>query len=144
LFYFLFGFFSGHFRRYLVPASADRSLKRIGISMIQHLRFYRPGAEEAWSYNVLQRLSYLLVIFVLFPLMIWTGLAMSFGFTAAFPLTARLLGGHQTARSLHFLVTILLVLFVLVHIFMIFLAGFRTRMSAMITGRAAPPEEVNS
>jgi thiosulfate reductase cytochrome b subunit len=144
LFYFLFGFFSGHFRRNLVPASADRSLKRIGISMIQHLRFYRPGAEEAWSYNVLQRLSYLLVIFVLFPLMIWTGLAMSFGFTAAFPLTARLLGGHQTARSLHFLVTILLVLFVLVHIFMIFLAGFRTRMSAMITGRAAPPEEVNS
>jgi len=45
------------------------------------LRFDRPGREEAWSYNVLQRLTYLLVIFVLFPLMIWTGLAMSFGFT---------------------------------------------------------------
>ena len=70
--------------------------------------------------------------------MIWTGLAMSFGFTAAFPLTVRLLGGHQTARSLHFLITILLVLFLVVHVFMIVLAGFRARMSAMITGRATP------
>lgn len=143
LFYGLFGLFTGHFRRNLVPASSDRSLKRIGISIVQHLRLQRPGREEAWSYNVLQRLSYLLVIFVLFPLMIWTGLAMSFGFTAAFPLTARLLGGHQTARSLHFLVTILLVVFLLVHVFMIFLAGFRARMSAMITGRATPTDEVN-
>jgi thiosulfate reductase cytochrome b subunit len=143
LFYGLFGLFSGHFRRNLVPASSDRSLKRIGISVVQHLRLQRPAREEAWSYNVLQRLSYLLVIFVLFPLMIWTGLAMSFGFTAAFPLTARLLGGHQTARSLHFLVTVLLVLFLLVHVFMIFLAGFRARMNAMITGRATPTDEVN-
>ena len=88
---------------------------------------------------MLQRLSYLLVIFVFFPLMIWTGLAMSFGFDAAFPLPVRLLGGHQTARSLHFLVTILLVLFLFVHVVMIILAGFRARMRAMITGRVVPP-----
>jgi len=61
---------------------------------------------------------------------------MSFGFDAAFPATVKLLGGHQTARSLHFLVTILLVLFLLVHIFMIVFAGFQKRMRAMITGRA--------
>lgn len=134
LLYFLWGLFAGHYRRNLLP---DRSsLKGIGASVAEHLRFKRPGAEEAWSYNILQRLSYLLVIFVLFPLMIWTGLAMSFGFDAAFPLGVRLLGGHQTARSLHFLVTILLLLFVLVHLVMIFVAGFRTRMRAMITGRA--------
>ena len=89
------------------------------------LRFERPGKEEAWSYNLLQRLTYLLVIFVLFPLMIWRGLAMSMGFTSAFPLTVRLLGGQQTARTLHFLVTILLVLFLLVHVLMVFVAGFR-------------------
>jgi len=105
------------------------------MSIFQHLRFAKPSPEEAWSYNVLQRLSYLLVIFVLFPLMIWTGLAMSFGFDSAFPLAVRLLGGHQTARSLHFLVTILLVLFLIVHVVMIFVAGFRDRMRAMITGR---------
>jgi thiosulfate reductase cytochrome b subunit len=73
--------------------------------------------------------------------MIWTGLAMSFGFDSAFPLAVRLLGGHQTARSLHFLVTILLVLFLLVHVVMIFVSGFWARMRAMITGRATPPTE---
>jgi thiosulfate reductase cytochrome b subunit len=105
------------------------------------LRFERPGEEEVWSYNSLQRLSYLLVIFVLFPLMIWTGLAMSFGFTSEFPLAVRLLGGQQTARSLHFLVTIFLVLFLLIHVLKVILAGFRNRIRAMITGRATPPTE---
>jgi thiosulfate reductase cytochrome b subunit len=133
LLYLLWGLFTGHFRRNLVPARF--SLKSIGSSIVSHLRFQRPSAEEAWSYNVLQRWSYLVVIFVLFPLMIWTGLAMSFGFVAAFPSSVRLLGGHQTARSLHFLTTILLVLFLLVHVIMLFVAGFRNRMSGMITGR---------
>src|SRR5262252_7926318 len=134
LLYLIWGFLARHFHRNLVPTRSN--LKEIGMSIFQHLRFARPSQEEAWSYNVLQRLSYLVVIFVLFPLMIWTGLAMSYGFVSAFPLSVRLLGGHQTARSLHFLVTILLVLFVGVHVVMIFVAGFRGRMRAMITGRA--------
>ena len=133
LLYLIWGFLARHFHRNLVPTRSN--LKEIGMSIFQHLRFARPSQEEAWSYNVLQRLSYLVVIFVLFPLMIWTGLAMSYGFVSAFPLSVRLLGGHQTARSLHFLVTILLVLFLLVHVVMIFVAGFRARMRAMITGR---------
>ena len=146
LVYVLFGFFAGHFRRNLLPSASDLSTKQLGGSLVRHLRFERPGQEEAWSYNVLQRLTYLLVIFVLFPLMIWTGLAMSFGFTAEFPLAVRLLGGQQTARSLHFLVTILLVLFLLIHVLMVVVAGFRNRMRAMIsgkmiTGRATPPTE---
>ncbi len=134
LLYVLWGLFNGHFRRNVLPAPSDLSARQLADSAMKHLRFERPGAEEAWSYNVLQRLSYLVVIFVLFPLMIWTGLAMSFGFDAAFPLAVRLLGGHQTARSLHFLVTILLVLFLVVHVVMVFVAGFRSRMRAMITG----------
>jgi len=141
LFYLLWGVFSGHFRRNLIPAPSDLSIKKIAGSIVNRLRFKRPGPEESWSYNVLQRLSYLTVIFVLFPLMIWTGLAMSFGFDSAFPIAVRLLGGHQTARSLHFIVTILLVLFLLVHVVMVILAGFRARMRAMITGRAVPPTE---
>ena len=132
LLYVLWGFFSGHFRRNLTPVNL--SLKEIGGSVVAHLRFKRPGDEEAWSYNVLQRVAYLVVIFVLFPLMIWTGLAMSFGFDAAFPLAVKLLGGHQTARSIHFLVTILLVAFLVIHVVMIFVAGFRSRMRAMISG----------
>jgi thiosulfate reductase cytochrome b subunit len=139
--YVLFGFLGGHFRRNLLPAASDLTLKELGGSLVRHVRFERPGKEEVWSYNVLQRLTYLLVIFVLFPLMIWTGLAMSMGFTSAFPLTVRLLGGQQTARTLHFLVTILLMLFFLIHLLMVIVAGFRNRMRAMITGRAMPPME---
>jgi len=134
LLYVIWGLFVGHFRRNLVPTRSN--VNEIGMSIFQHLRFARPSSEDAWSYNVLQRISYLLVIFILFPLMIWTGLAMSYGFVSAFPMSVRLLGGHQTARSLHFIVTILLVLFLAVHIVMIFVAGFRARMRAMITGRA--------
>jgi thiosulfate reductase cytochrome b subunit len=135
LLYVLWGIFHGHFRRNVFPAPSDLSLRQLGDCVSQHLRFRRPPEEEAWSYNVLQRLAYLVVIFVLFPLMIWTGLAMSLSFDAAFPLAVRILGGQQTARSLHFLVTILLVLFLLVHVVMIFVAGFRSRMRAMITGK---------
>jgi thiosulfate reductase cytochrome b subunit len=136
LLYVIWGLFAGHFRRNLVPARSN--VNEIGVSIFQHLRFARPSPEDAWSYNVLQRISYLVVIFILFPLMIWTGLAMSYGFVSAFPLSVRLLGGHQTARSLHFLVTILLVLFLLIHIVMIFVAGFRARVRAMINGQVGP------
>jgi thiosulfate reductase cytochrome b subunit len=86
---------------------------------------------------VLQRLAYLLIIFVGFPLIIWTGLAMSPSFVSAFPAAVNVLGGQQSARTLHFFLTGALVLFLLVHIFMIFLAGFWSRVRAMITGRAA-------
>lgn len=133
LLYVLWGFLSGHFRRNLVPP--DLSVKELASSTMKHFRFEPASQEEAFSYNVLQRWAYLVVIFVLFPLMIWTGLAMSLGFDAAFPLTVKLLGGHQSARSIHFIVTILLVLFVLIHIVMVFVAGFRRRMRAMITGK---------
>ena len=114
--------------------------RRLGVSIPQHLRFERPNAQEAWSYNVLQRLAYLVVIFLCFPLIIWTGLAMSPAFESLAP-RATLLGGHQSARTIHFFVTGFLVLFLLVHVLMIILAGFRNRMRAMISGRVVEPEE---
>jgi len=141
LLYVAAGFFNGHFRRNLLPALSDVSPKRLARSVAQHLRFTRPSAEETWSYNLLQRLAYLLVIFVLFPMIIWTGLAMSPSFVSAFPAAVNLLGGQQSARTLHFFLTWALVLFLLIHVFMVFLAGFRNRMRAMITGRAAEPLE---
>ena len=129
-------FFTGHLRKNLLPRKADLSLQAFSTQIVNHLRFKRPSAAEAWSYNVLQRLTYLFVIFVLFPLIIWTGLAMSPAFVSAFPLTVNLLGGQQSARTLHFFVTLALMLFLLVHIVMVFLAGFTSRMRAMITGHA--------
>ena len=139
LLYVAFGFFGGHFRRNLLPARSDLSPKRLGISIVQHLRFERPSAKEAWSYNVLQRLTYLVVIFLCFPLIIWTGLAMSPAFESLAPATV--LGGHQSARTIHFFVTGFLVAFLLIHVLMVVVAGFRNRMRAMISGRVIEPQE---
>ena len=86
----------------------------------------------------MQRLTYILVIFVLFPLVIWTGLAMSPAFVSALPSTVTLLGGRQSARTLHFLLTVALVAFLLVHVAMVWFSGFGTRVTAMITGAPAP------
>jgi thiosulfate reductase cytochrome b subunit len=120
----------------LLPRKADLSWREFSSAIAKHLRFERPSEAEAWSYNSLQRITYLFVIFILFPLVIWTGLAMSPAFVSAFPATVNVLGGQQSARTLHFFVSLALVLFLLVHILMVWLAGFRSRMRAMITGRA--------
>ncbi|MGD0988283.1 MAG: cytochrome b/b6 domain-containing protein [Candidatus Sulfotelmatobacter sp.] len=141
LLYAVWGLFKGHFRINLLPRKADLARRAFSNSIFNHLRFKRPSEEEAWSYNVLQRLSYLFVIFVLFPLVIWTGLAMSPAFVSSFPASVNVLGGQQSARTLHFFVTIALVLFLVVHVVMIFVAGFWGRMRAMITGRVAIPTE---
>jgi thiosulfate reductase cytochrome b subunit len=136
LLYAISGLFTGHFRKNLLPEKGDLSWRAFSTTIVGHLRFQRPSEEEAWSYNVLQRVSYLFVIFVLFPFVIWTGLAMSPAFVSAVPATVNLLGGQQSARTLHFFVSLALVLFLLVHVGMVWLAGFRSRMRAMITGRA--------
>jgi thiosulfate reductase cytochrome b subunit len=86
------------------------------------------------TYNPIQRLTYLAVVFVLFPLMIWTGLAMSPAITSVFPELVTVLGGQQSARTIHFFVANSLVLFLLVHLLKVYLAGFRNRVWAMITG----------
>jgi thiosulfate reductase cytochrome b subunit len=135
------GVFNGHFRRNVFPGRSDVAPKSLLASIAQHLRFARPNADEAWSYNVLQRLAYLVVIFILFPMIIWTGLAMSPSFVSAVPAAVNLLGGQQSARTLHFFLTWALVLFLLIHVLMVILAGFRNRVRAMITGRAAEPLE---
>jgi thiosulfate reductase cytochrome b subunit len=136
LLYAIFGLFTGHFRENLLPSKADLSWRSLSDAIVSHLRFKRPSEAEAYSYNVLQRFAYLFVIFVLFPLIIWTGLAMSPAFVSAFPAAVTLLGGRQSARTIHFFVSLALVIFLVVHIVMICLAGFSSRTRAMITGRA--------
>jgi thiosulfate reductase cytochrome b subunit len=141
LLYVAYGLTSGHFRRNLLPAHGDWSGRALSTVMAQHLRLRKPGADEAWSYNVLQRLTYLVVIFVLFPLIIWTGLAMSPAIASAIPSAVTTLGGQQSARTIHFFVTVLLVLFLGTHVAMVCLAGFRQPMRAMTTGVTAADKE---
>jgi len=77
LLYVISGLLTRHFRKDLVPSKGDLSWRALWTSFAKPLRFERPNAAEASSYNGLQRLTYLFVIFVLFPLVIWSGLAMS-------------------------------------------------------------------
>lgn len=138
LLYTISGLLTGHFRKNLLPAKDELSWRVLSGVIANHLRL-RPAGES--DYNVLQRLSYLAVLFVLLPLMLWTGLAMSPAFTSAVPASVNIFGGQQSARTIHFFVTVLLVLFVLVHVVMVYIGGFRNRMRAMITGRAATHKE---
>jgi len=130
---------NGHFRKDLLPARGDRSWRAFWEVIARYLGrdLHRagPDAAEAHSYNVVQRVSYLGVIFVLFPLVIWTGLALSPAFDSAFPWAVNVLGGRQSARTLHFFVTGFLVLFLVVHVTMVALGGFWSRTRTMITGR---------
>jgi thiosulfate reductase cytochrome b subunit len=141
LLYVLSGLFTRHFRKNLVPGKTDLGWKPIMRVVSNHLRLKRPTEEESQSYNVLQRLTYLAVVFLLFPLIIITGLAMSPAVTSVFPVIVNVFGGQQSARTIHFFVSATLVLFLLVHIAMVCLAGFKNRMRAMITGRAASGKE---
>ncbi len=125
------GLLSGHLRRELLPARGD--LRHASA----HLRPRRPAADLDLAYNPAQRLAYSAVVIVLVPAMIWTGLAMSPAVTSVAPFLVNLLGGQQSARTIHFAVACALVLFLAGHVAMVALSGFRVRMRGMITGRRA-------
>ena len=93
---------------------------------------------------MLQKLAYLSVIFLLLPTMVLSGLTMSPAVTAALPALFDLFGGRQSARTVHFVVANLLVLFVLVHVFEVVLAGLFNGMRSMITGRYVIKPQVGS
>jgi len=137
LYYVVSGFVSGHFRHNLLPNRSHFAGKQIFQVLSNHLKLKRPTEEDAWTYNLLQRLAYLAVVFILFPLIIWTGLGMSPSVTSVSPVFATVLGGQQSARTIHFLLASLVVLFVVVHLGMVRLAGFTDRVLAMITGTVA-------
>lgn len=136
--YVAYGLLSGHFRRNLWPAG-DR-LRDVGAYAGRYLRGRFRTNDDTHSYNVLQRIAYLAVIFILFPLVILTGLSLSLAFNAACPIVVKLLGGHQTARTLHFFLTWALLGFLAVHVFMVVVNGLRRRMRAMTIGGSAPVE----
>lgn len=135
LVYLLSGLASGHFRRKLMPSGGELKLGKLLHEMRQHLRPHAPGSRAAAPYNVIQKISYLLVVFVLFPVLLLSGLTMSPSVTAAVPELFAVFGGRQSARTIHFIVANLLVLFLVVHIVQVFRAGVVSQVRAMITGR---------
>ena len=131
--YVAYSLFSRHLGRDLAPTRAD--WRGIGRSIVDHLRFRHPVGEAAKRYNVLQKLAYLAVIFLLLPLLILMGLAMSPWLNGVFPGWIDIVGGRQSARTLHFIAAWLLVAFVLVHVFEVIVSGLWNHLRSMITGR---------
>ncbi len=136
--YLAWGVASRHFRRELLPSREQLRPAALRAATREHLRF--PLPRDFASYNPLQRLAYSVVVFGLAPAMVWTGLAMSPGATSVFPFLATALGGQQSARTLHFVQTLALVAFVLGHVAMVALSGFRQRWRAMTSNRETPIE----
>ena len=126
---------TGHVRARLWPGREELAPANLGENFRDHLRWREPKRAQATSYGVLQKISYLLLIFVFVPVMLLTGLAQSPAFTAAWPWLLDLFGGRQSARTLHSIGTVIFVVFVVVHVLEVLLAGAVNRVRSMITGR---------
>ena len=132
---------NGHLRRDLAPRPAELKPGHLLADIKAHATLSLPRGEAARNYNTLQKLAYLGVLGVLLPMMVLAGLAMSPAMGAAWPWLLDLFGGRQSARSIHFIAAFLLVVFVLVHLAMVVLAGPFNEIRSMITGRYRLPRE---
>ena len=135
LIYLLMGVFSGHFRRRIWPGSKEFTLRLLWQEFVNHVRMQIPLASNGTPYNLLQKCSYAIVIFGLLPLIVLTGFTMSPAITAAFPFLLKIFGGSQSARTIHFFASILLELFLIVHVLMIIKSGFKQQMREMTIGK---------
>jgi thiosulfate reductase cytochrome b subunit len=132
--YLITGLFTGHFRQRILPALRELSPVVLYKDVKAHLRF-RGLSSTPSQYNVSQKLIYAFVIFLMFPLMLITGVTMSPAVTASFPFLLDLFGGLQSARTIHFFTSVLLELFLIVHFSMVIISGFRKQIIAMTTAR---------
>ena len=134
-FYVIYGFASGHLRRDLWLTRTD--WRRLGHTFVEHLKLKFPRGDDARHYNGLQKLAYLLIIFVVAPTIVLTGLTMSPTIDAGFPWLLWLFHGRQSARTIHFVCAMTLLAFFIVHIVMVILSGLWNNVRSMITGRYA-------
>ena len=133
--YLIYSFASGHVRRDLLPTAAELAPGNIAHDVVSHARLQFPKGESAKRYHILQKLAYGGVIFLAVPGIIFTGLGMSPGLNAAWPVLLDLSGGRASARSLHWIFANLILLFIAVHLLMVLLAGPWNEVRSMITGK---------
>jgi Ni/Fe-hydrogenase b-type cytochrome subunit len=130
-----------HFARDLRLRRRELTPRHLWADVRAHLdfRFHDPARPR--DYNVFQKLSYIAVLFVALPLAILTGIALSPGMNAAWPWVLDLLGGRQSARSVHFLCATAIAAFTVVHLVLVILAGAGNELRSMLTGRwRVPPD----
>jgi thiosulfate reductase cytochrome b subunit len=121
--------FTGHLWRDIILKPRD--IRGLPKDIFDHIRL---RFTHGRSYTPLQKVAYFGVFVVAFPLIIATGLTMSPNFDATAPWLLELFGGRQTARTIHFFTMLAFVLFFVVHIIMVVLAGPINELRSMITG----------
>jgi thiosulfate reductase cytochrome b subunit len=131
--YLTYSFWSRHLRNDLIPTRRD--WRSVGRSFLDHLLFRHPVGEQAKHYNILQKITYLGVIFGLLPFMVLMGLGLSPRWDALWPGWVDVFGGRQSVRTLHFVAATLVVLFVAVHVFEVLVSGVWNNLRSMLTGR---------
>jgi thiosulfate reductase cytochrome b subunit len=134
-FYVLAGIFSGHIRRDLLPHGPELTLRRLWQDLTRHVRFKIQPAKGGPPYGVLQKCTYFGVVFLALPLMALTGMTMSPAITAAYPFLLTVFGGSQSARTIHFGLFVALILFLIAHVLMVMMSGFKRQLRAMTLGR---------
>ncbi len=123
-----------HFWRDIATQRSDWSLRALAKAVREHLP--GGGADHDRPYNPVQRITYGIVLGIFLPMMVFTGLAISPGFEVAAPWMVDLLGGRQSARSLHFIFAWALFAFFVVHIVMVLTSKPLKQITRMITGGA--------
>ena len=130
-----------HFQRDLRVRAGELAPRSLLHDLKEHLAFRFHDPANPAAFNIFQKLSYVLVIFILIPLMILTGLTLSPGMDAAWPWLLDIFGGRSSARSIHFIAAAGLAGFIIVHLVLVILAGPLNEVGSMITGRWKVPEE---
>ncbi len=141
LFYWIWSFANRHVQRDLSPETKELKPRHLWHDIKEHAKLRFPTGAAALNYNILQKLSYLFVLFLLLPTIVLTGLTMSPSMDVAWPWLLDLFGGRQSARSIHFICAFLMVGFIIVHLAMVVLAGPYNEIRSMITGRFRIPEK---
>jgi thiosulfate reductase cytochrome b subunit len=134
LFFLIASLFNRHIRKDLVLKREEIAPRHIWHDVIEHLKLRFHNPDDPGAFNILQKLSYIGVIFVAIPLVIFTGLTMSPGMDAAWGWLLDLFGGRQSARSIHFIAAALLLLFIVVHLALVLLSGPINGVRGMVTG----------
>lgn len=132
--YLLFGFFTRHFSKNILLRKNERSIKLLLLDIEDHLRgrFSKAGGPD---YGILQKIAYATIIFLVLPLMVITGFTMAPAITNAFPFLLKIFGGYQSARTIHFFATLILMLFFVAHVVMVIRTGFKKQMLSMTIGK---------
>lgn len=141
LIYQIISLINRHIRQDLALSRDEVAPKHLLAEIVHHAKLQFPTGAAALKYNTLQKITYILVLFGVFPMLILTGLCLSPGLSPLTGWAIDLFGGRSTARSVHFICAALVALFIVVHLLLVVLAGPYNEIRSMITGRFRIPHD---